>query len=168
MRSASTPGLTDLMAEDWQGAPRIPMQISRNVVVASVQTDLTDAVLARFREDLLGFIQQHTASGLVVDFSGIDILDATEFAELRKILAMAQLLGARPMVAGLSPGIISSLMDAGADIDGVRGALRVDDALSRLRDEEAELAGNLEKDTSGTGKDGSQDDPTREHDEPPA
>ena len=125
------------MAGDWHGTPRIPMQISRDIVVASVQTDLTDEVLARFREDLLAFIQQHAAVGLVVDFSGVDIIDATEFAELRRLLDMAALLGARPMVAGLSPGIISSLIDAGADIDGVDGALRVDVALTVLRGQDA-------------------------------
>ena len=123
------------MTADWHGTPRIPLQISRDVVIASVQTDLTEDVLARFSAELLGFIHRHAAAGVVVDFSGVDIVDATEFAELRKLLDMAALLGARPMVAGLSPGIISSLIDAGADIDGIAGALHVDDALSRLRGE---------------------------------
>ena len=33
--------------------PRIAMQLSRGVVVASIQVDLDDEVLASFREDLL-------------------------------------------------------------------------------------------------------------------
>ncbi len=123
------------MVADWHGTPRIPLQISGDVVIASVQTDLTEDVLARFSAELLEFVQRHAAAGVVIDFSGVDIVDATEFAELRKLLDMAALLGARPMVAGLSPGIISSLIDAGANIDGIAGALHVDDALTRLRGE---------------------------------
>lgn len=121
------------MAADWHGTQRIPLQISGGIAIASIQTDLTDDVLNRFRDDLLQFIQAHGCRGLVLDFSGIDIVDATEFSELRRILDMASLLGARPMLSGLSPGIIAALIDADADIDGIAGVLHVDDALTELR-----------------------------------
>ena len=38
--------------------PRVAMQVSRGVVVASIQVDLDDDVLARFREDLLDRIHE--------------------------------------------------------------------------------------------------------------
>ena len=44
-------------------APRIAMQVSRDVVVASIQVDLDDAVLARFREELLARLHETGARG---------------------------------------------------------------------------------------------------------
>lgn len=121
------------MAGDWHATPRVALQISHNIVVASLQTDLTESVLARFREELLDYIRRHRAAGVVIDFSGVDLVDATEFNELRRLLTTASLLGARPMVSGLSAGIIASLVDTGADIDGIVGALHADEAVAALR-----------------------------------
>jgi rsbT antagonist protein RsbS len=109
------------------------LQLSSGIVVAAVQTDLTDDVIVRFQHDLLAFVHRHAASGVVVDLSGIDIVDASEFSQLRRLIDMASLLGARTILTGLGAGIIASLVDAGADIDGIEGALHVDDALSRLQ-----------------------------------
>lgn len=121
------------MAGDWHGTPRVPLQLSRGIVIASIQSDLTTNVLERFRDELLPFIRRHGAPGVVVDFSGVDVVDATEFDALRRLLTMASLLGARPMVSGLSAGIIASLVDTGANIDDITGALHAEDAVAALR-----------------------------------
>ena len=57
------------MAGD-RAVPRIPIQLSRGVLVASVQVDLDDAVLAGLRDDLLARVQASGATGVIVASTG--------------------------------------------------------------------------------------------------
>jgi rsbT antagonist protein RsbS len=111
------------------------MQLSREVVVASIQVDLDDDVLARFQQDLLDRIQETGARGVILDVSGLDLLDADEFAALRRIIVMAGLMGAESVLAGLQPGVASALIDAGADVDGLHAASNPDAAFALLQPE---------------------------------
>jgi rsbT antagonist protein RsbS len=102
------------------------MQLSRGVVVASIQVDLDDDVLARFREDLLGRIHETGSKGVILDMSGLEMLDSEEFAALRRIMDMTSLMGAEPVLVGLKPGVVSALIETGADVDGLRTAIDLD------------------------------------------
>jgi hypothetical protein len=44
-------------------------------------------------------------------------------------MAMAAVMGAKPMLVGLKPGIVSALVDMDVDVSRIRAALNVDDAL---------------------------------------
>lgn len=121
------------MTTNFQDAPRISLQVTHGVIIASIQTDLTEPVLARFRNDLLTLIHRIGARGAVFDLSGVDILDSVEFRGLRLVIKMVELLGARTVISGLKPGIISSLIDASADTDGVEATLHTDDAIELIR-----------------------------------
>jgi rsbT antagonist protein RsbS len=135
--------------------PRVAIQVSQGVVVASIQVDLDEDVLARFREDLLGRIHQTGSRGVILDVSGLDTLDSEEFSALRRIVTMTALLGAESVVAGLRPGIVSSLIETGAEVDGLRAAIDLDAAFALLRPEaepEPEAEPDVE-DEAGAGED---------------
>jgi rsbT antagonist protein RsbS len=117
---------------DASDVTRIPLQHSRGCVVASVQVDLSDDVLQRFRSDLLEQVGTSDARGIVVDLAGVDIMDAEDFAALRRTLSMAAIMGARSVLCGLRPGVVASLVELGADVGGVLAARSLDDALAQL------------------------------------
>jgi rsbT antagonist protein RsbS len=106
--------------------PGIAMQVSRGVVVASIQVDLDDDVLARFRQDLLGRIHETGSRGVILDVSGLETLDSEELAALRRIM------GAESVLVGLRPGVVSALIEAGADVDGLPAAIDLDAAFALL------------------------------------
>jgi len=112
--------------------PGVAIQLSRGVVVASIQVDLDDEVLARFRDDLLGRIRESGSPRVILDVSGLETLDTEEFEALRRIITMARLMGAEAVVAGLRPGVVSSLITAGADIDDLRAAVDLDAAFAEF------------------------------------
>ena len=125
--------------------PRVAMQLSQGVLVASIQIDLDEEVLARFREDLLGRVHDTGCRAVILDVSGLETLDSEEFASLRRIVTMARLLGADTVLAGLQPGVVSSLIEAGAEVDDVQAAIDLDAAFALLRPESgAETAGEEE------------------------
>jgi rsbT antagonist protein RsbS len=111
------------------------MQVSRDVVVASIQVDLDDDVLARFRDDLLRRIHETCSRGVILDVSGLETLDSEEFATLRRIITMSTIMGAEVVLVGLRPGVVSALIETGADVDGLRTAINLDAAFELLQPE---------------------------------
>ena len=115
--------------------PGISMQVNRDIVVASIQVDLDEDVLARFSEDLLRRIHETGSRGVILDVSGLETLDSDEFAALRRIIAMSTIMGAKSVLVGLRPGVVSSLIEAGADVDGLQAASNLDAAFALLQPE---------------------------------
>ncbi len=113
--------------------PRIPMQMTSGCLVASIQVDLSAGLLRQFQQDLLERVRTTGALGVILDVSGVELMDLEDFALLRRTMDMASIMGARPMLVGLRPGIVASLIALDANVDGVEAAARLDDALQRLR-----------------------------------
>ena len=110
-------------------ASQIPLQLSRSCVIASIQVDLTEDVITRFQKDLLEYLHATRAIGLVIDVSGVEVIDREDFEALRRTMLMAEVMGAHVALSGLRAGVVSSLIGLGADIDGVHGALNLDEAI---------------------------------------
>lgn len=113
--------------------PAVAIQVSRNVVVASVQVDLDDDVLDRFRDDLLRQVHRSGSHGVILDLSGLETLDSEEFAALRRIIAATAILGAKSVLVGLRPGVVSALIEAGVDVEGLHTAIDLDTAFALLQ-----------------------------------
>jgi len=122
-------------AELYADTPAVAIQVSRGVVVASIQVDLEQDVVARFQQDLLQRVHASGASGAILDLSGLDTIDCEEFKALRKIITMTAVMGADCVLVGLRPGVVSALIEAGADIDGLRAAIDLDAAYAMLQPE---------------------------------
>ncbi len=110
------------------------MQLSRGTLVASIQVDLAQEVLDRFRSDLLDRVRDSGARGVILDVSGLETLDAEEFTALQRIVRMASLMGARSVIAGLRPGVVSALLDSDVDVEGIETALDLDQAFGLFDD----------------------------------
>jgi rsbT antagonist protein RsbS len=82
-------------------ASQVPLQMSNNCLVASIQIDLTADVLERFREDLLSELHARHARGVILDLSGIEVMDLSDFDDIRSTIAMAEIMGARTVICGL-------------------------------------------------------------------
>lgn len=111
---------------------RVPIQMVQQCAVASIQVDLNDQVLAQFRSDLLDTLQRTNALGLVLDVSGIEVMDLSEFDALRQTMQMAGLMGAHSVFSGFRPGVVSALVELDADICSVDAFASLDDALASI------------------------------------
>ena len=111
---------------------RIPLQISNQCLVASIQVDLSDEILAQFRDDLLRELQVRQAHGVILDFSGIEVMDLADFDNIRSTISMVELMGAQAVVCGLRPGVVASLILLGAETDKLKAVRDLDMALELL------------------------------------
>jgi rsbT antagonist protein RsbS len=120
------------MDGDGDAIGRIPLQISRECVVASIQVDLDEAVLRQFRDDLLGLLHQSGLVAVILDVSGVDLMDGEDFRALRKIVAMSELMGSRCIIAGLRPGVVASLVELDVELEDLETTLNLDAAFAAL------------------------------------
>jgi rsbT antagonist protein RsbS len=122
---------------------RVTINLMRGCLVANIQVDLNRTVLERFRKDLLERLDVSRSRRVILDCSGVELVDAEDFEALRRTIAMAALMGARTVVAGLQPGVVSALIDLDVDLDGLHTAQSIDDAfrlLETTREDFAALA----------------------------
>jgi rsbT antagonist protein RsbS len=108
---------------------KIVLNKMRKVIIATIQTALTENVLESFKNELLLCIELEFKPFLILDFSGLDILDIVEFEEMQKITQMAFLMGVKSYYVSLSPGIVASLIQMNVNISKVNSALNSEEAL---------------------------------------
>jgi rsbT antagonist protein RsbS len=116
-----------------EAVTRIPLQVSQKCVVGSIQVDLREDVLRQFRTDLLEILHASGAKGVILDLGGVDVMDLEEFEALRQTLAMASLMGAHTILAGLRPGVASALVELDARVEDIHAALDLDRAFEQMQ-----------------------------------
>jgi rsbT antagonist protein RsbS len=107
------------------------LRVGDNLLV-TVQTDLHDAVAEAFQEDLLTTIEKTGAAGLLVDVSGLDVVDSYVARVLADTGRMARLMGTDTVIVGIRPEVAATLVRMGYSMAGVRTALNVDEGLALL------------------------------------
>ena len=132
---------------------RIALQVTRDIVVATIQVDLDEDVLTHFQEDLLHRVQKTGAHGVILDISGLEVLDREEFEALRRVILMAKLMGADSVLVGVRPGIAAALIEAGADVDDLKAASDLDAAVDLLTPEPEPRSEEVEDEESTTPED---------------
>ena len=114
------------------GRGSIPiLRVGDNLLV-TVQTDLHDAVAEAFQEDLLATIEKTGAAGLLIDVSGLDVVDSYVARVLADTGRMAKLMGTDTVIVGIRPEVAATLVRMGYSMTGVRTALNVDEGLALL------------------------------------
>jgi len=101
-------------------------------LVVTVTRDLSEGVLEQARSVTLDGIQRGGARAALLELSAVPFMDSHEFAQVRAVTRMVELLGARAAIVGIRPGIIAHLMAADVDTSGVRAFLGLDDALAAM------------------------------------
>ena len=120
----------------------IPVQIHRKCLIASIQIDLSKSLLRQFSNELLNMIVEHgNIKGVVLDLSGLQIIDLQDFEELLKTIEMIRLIGFNTIISGLRPEVVSSLIMLDAPVDGLVGVASLDEALDTIN----EIEGNTEE-----------------------
>jgi len=111
---------------------RLPIiRLWHNLLVV-LQGDITDDLADRFRHDVLHAIHEQDTVGVVIDVTGVWIVDSHLCAVLSNIAAAARLMGTRTIISGMSPDVALTLQTMGVELGGIQTALTVEDALEGL------------------------------------
>ncbi len=115
---------------------RSPILKQNNVLIASVQGELTDAELAQLRDYLVESVRRHRSTGVIIDVTLLDVMDSYAARTLRGITQMTHLLGATSVVAGIQPEVAFAMAQLGLRLTGTTTALDLEEALALLADRE--------------------------------
>ena len=107
----------------------IPILRIGRVLLASIQLELHDAAASAFQEDVLTALARFESRGLVVDITGLDMVDSHVARVLVDTARMARLMGADSVLVGMSPVIAATLVRMGFPMEGVTTALNIEEGL---------------------------------------
>lgn len=111
---------------------RIPIIKLYDTLIVSIQVALSDRLVAQLKDDVTMAIDRSDARGLVLDVSGIDVMDSYISRAIRDLGLMARLMGVTTVICGLDPMIAMALVEMDLDLRGVRTALGLESALELL------------------------------------
>ncbi|KOU69301.1 anti-anti-sigma factor [Streptomyces sp. MMG1533] len=100
--------------------------------MVTLQGDLHDSTAQQLQQDIGETIVGTGVTGVVIDISGIEIVDSFLGRVLAEIAAQASLLAARTVVAGMRPAVAITLVELGLTLPGLRTALTTEAALDLL------------------------------------
>lgn len=112
---------------------QVPIIRIGSTLVATVLEDLHDRDAETLQADLLGRLERHGASGVLLDLSVVEIVDSFLGRLLNDIAIGVRLLGARMVVVGIQPAVAITLVELGLELKGVQTAVSADRGLAMLR-----------------------------------
>lgn len=120
----------------------VPVLKQGDVLIASVQSALTDRDLLQLKDDLAEKVGRHRAHGVVIDVTALDVMDSFATRTLRGIAAATRLRGAETVLVGIQPEVAITLVELGLTLEGVATALDLEEGLETLAElEEARRRG---------------------------
>ena len=110
----------------------IPILRIDQTLLVSIQAELRDATVRALQEDVLQAIERTAARALVIDLTGLEIVDSYVARMLADTSRMAKLMGTETILAGMRPEVAGVLVRMGYRLQGLRTALNIDEALEMI------------------------------------
>ncbi len=130
---------------------RLPILKIGPVLLVSIQIDMQDQMALQLQEDLGQRIVDTGCRGVIIDITGLDIVDSFVGRTLSTIASISRVLDAETIVVGMRPAVAITLVELGLSLVGIRTALNVERGLELLARsaepdtaEDQELFGDLE------------------------
>ena len=111
---------------------RVPIVRIGDVLLVSIQLDLSDETILALQEELSSRIVADSAHGVIIDIAALDIVDTFIGRMLSTIASMSRVLDAETIVVGMRPAVAITLAELGLSLGGVRTALNSDKAFAIL------------------------------------
>lgn len=111
---------------------RIPILKLGRALLVSIQVDIHDRLAKALEEDLSERIVVTGAKGVMIDISGLEIVDSFMGRMLDNIAAVSRLLDADTVVVGMRPAVAITLVELGLSLTGVRTALNVERGMALI------------------------------------
>jgi rsbT antagonist protein RsbS len=111
---------------------QIPIISLWGALLVPLQGDVTDKQASRLTDDVLGALQEGGYTALVVDLSGMWLVDSHLCSVLAHLATSAQLMGAKTILAGIRPDVTLTLLAMDVSLQGPATALSLEQALEQL------------------------------------
>ncbi|MES2606332.1 MAG: STAS domain-containing protein [Pseudomonadota bacterium] len=110
----------------------IPILKQRDYLIASVQSVLTDEDLTNLRDRLVQQVGRFRSQGVILDVTGMDVMDSFAVRTLRDLAHMIRLRGATTVIVGIQPEVAFAMIQLGLRLKDVPTALDLEEGLAYL------------------------------------
>ena len=104
-------------------------------LLATLQEAMHDNAAIRFGDEILRRLKDTKVNGLIIDLSGIDVVDSFMGRTIGEIANSANLIGAEVVMIGLRPDVAITMVEMGISLGNVYPLLNLDLALKFLRNQ---------------------------------
>ena len=111
----------------------VPILKQGPVLIASVQSALTDTDVLRLQDDVVEQVGRFRSRGLIVDVTALDVMDSFVSRSLRAIAHMTRLRGAETVIVGIQPEVAFAMVQLGMSFEDVQTALDLEEGLALLQ-----------------------------------
>jgi rsbT antagonist protein RsbS len=111
---------------------RLPIIKLWDRIVVPIQGEISDELAGQLSQEILREIHVSGAHGLVLDLTGVWIMDSHLCSVLSNLASAAKLMGTPTIISGLSPEIAMTLQTMGVELEAVQTALSLEQALAML------------------------------------
>jgi rsbT co-antagonist protein RsbR len=107
------------------------LPISSNTLVMPLVGALDSARLVHIQEQALGCLEATRARHLLLDITGVPVVDTLVAQGLIRVVQAARLLGASVILVGIRPEVAQSIVGLGIDLSGIRTHSTLQSALGQ-------------------------------------
>jgi rsbT antagonist protein RsbS len=108
------------------------LRLGRNLMV-TLQGNLEDTTVEQIERAVTREVARTRSTGVLIDVSGLSMVDSFVARVIARLVAMVRLLGARSTIVGLQPAVAITLVELGVPMNHVRTALNAEQGMARLR-----------------------------------
>ncbi|HMC36893.1 MAG TPA: STAS domain-containing protein [Actinomycetota bacterium] len=101
-------------------------------LIASIQSALTDSEVLQLQDNLAAQVGRFRARGVILDVSGLDVIDSFVSRALHAIAITTKLRGADAVIVGIRPEVAFAIVQLGLSLEGVSTALDLEEGLALL------------------------------------
>ena len=112
---------------------RIPILRMGDFLLVTIQVDMHDRLARTLQDDLTSQIERTGAKGVLIDISGLEMVDSFIGRMIANTSAMSRLLDANTVLVGMRPAVAITLVELGLSLAGVDTALDVERGMKLLR-----------------------------------
>ena len=114
----------------------IPILRVGDFLIVTIQGDLHDQLALTLQDDLSARIVKHSARGVLLDISALDMVDSFIARMLSDISGISKVLDAQTVVVGMQPAVAITLVELGLTLTGVKTALNAERGMAMLQSAE--------------------------------
>jgi rsbT co-antagonist protein RsbR len=108
------------------------LPVSRNTLVMPLVGALDSTRLVQIQEQALGRLEATRARCLLLDVTGVPVIDTQVAQGLIRVVQAARLLGAEVILVGIRPEVAQAIVGLGIDLDGMRTHSDLHNALLQI------------------------------------
>jgi rsbT antagonist protein RsbS len=112
----------------------LSLHISEGCLIVPIQGEINDERMNRIQKQILEGVEDTGAKGVVIDVSGVKIIEPYHARILDNTAKMIYLLGAKTVLTGIRPGVAISLIDSNFEFKEIYGiATTFEDGVKKLK-----------------------------------